>query len=270
MSNEKVKKDYFWKGAVVVVLAILCVQSLITYRVLTEKGEKVEKKVVSEGETLKLVPRQISTPQCQTQQSAGIQSQQQLTPRALPPLNLNLNNLPGVKPSAPQVQTQQPQNHSRLLASSPAHMSLNSMDPFDMDMREEMARMEAMMNAMMGGRIGGRSPFTHSVRAPMQGMGFSRSNSTPTVSLDKDRNYIVQLQIPGLDKSEIKAEVNGNILTVSGVQREEQSSSGKGGQSYVSSFSSFQNSFSLPGPAKSEGVKMDYKGDMLTIKIPKA
>jgi HSP20 family molecular chaperone IbpA len=149
-------------------------------------------------------------------------------------------------------------------------MSLNSMDPFDMDMREEMAQMEAMMNAMMGGRIGGRSPFTHSVRAPMQGMGFSRSNSTPTVSLDKDRNYIVQLQIPGLDKSEIKAEVNGNILTVSGVQREEQSSSGKGGQSYVSSFSSFQNSFSLPGPAKSEGVKMDYKGDMLTIKIPKA
>jgi len=268
MSNEK--KDYFWKVAVVVVLAVLCVQSFFTYRIITNKNQKVEKKIVNESETLKLLPRKINAYQNTTQNI-----KQQLKPRPLPRLNLNLNQLPGVKPSVTVTQPpQQPQQNKFCCQPPPPTQPRlrvgfnNSPDPFDMNIREEIARMEEMMNAMFSGP-GGLSSFAGSMNIPSPRNSFRR-NATPSVSLDKDQNYIVQLQIPGLDKSEIKAEVTGNILTVSGVQREEQTSSANGGQSYLSSYSSFQNSFSLPGPAKSQGLKMDYKGNTLTIKIPRA
>jgi len=272
MSNGKEKKDYFWKVAVVVILAVLCVQSVITYRVISSQAQKKEKEIVADRDTLQLVPRQVNSCQYQPQQQNRCpQAQHKLTPRALPPLNLNINNLPGIKPSvATQQQPQQRQLPQHTLSALPntGRVGFMGKDPFDMDMEEEMARMEQMMNAMLS-RTGMRGVFPHSGRAPSQRMGFS-SRRPPSVSIDKDQNYVVQLQIPGLDKSEIKANVNGNILTVSGVQREEETSSGNGGQSYVSSYSSFQNSFSLPGPAKSQGLKMDYKGDTLTIKIPRA
>ena len=67
-----------------------------------------------------------------------------------------------------------------------------------------------------------------------------------------------------------QATVLGNILTVSGTQKEERTNSGQGGQSYISSCSSFQNSFSLPSPGKYQGVTLHYNGDTLTIKIPRA
>ena len=268
MSNEQVKKDYFWKAAVVVVLAVLCVQSFFTYRMMTINNSKLGKQIVSENESLILAPRKIPSSQ---QQTTAPTIKQHLAPRPLPPLNLNVNNLPGIKPSTtPPQQTPQGRFCQSPASLSPGiRMGFNNIDPFDMDISEEIARMEHIMNAMFSGspRCGGSS--CSGIAPSYPRMNFS-SHVTPSVSIDKDQNYVVQLQIPGLDKSEIKAEVNGNLLTVSGVQKEEQTSSGNGGQSYISSYSSFQNSFALPGPAKSKGLKMDYKGDMLTIKIPKA
>lgn len=45
---------------------------------------------------------------------------------------------------------------------------------------------------------------------------------SPNSKITEDRNnYIVKMKIPGLDKSEIKTEDNGDMLTISGVQHEE-------------------------------------------------
>jgi HSP20 family protein len=97
----------------------------------------------------------------------------------------------------------------------------------------------------------------------------SINNISPTISEDKNNNYIVTLHMPGLDKSEINAEINGNILTISGVKREESSRNINGGRTYTASYRSFQNSFSLPAAVKSKGLKLDYNNDILTVKIPK-
>ena len=274
MSNEERKGNYFWKGAVAVLILVLCVQTFFTYRALNSRRE-VSPIALNKEESVTLKPRSITVYPNQaavSQQTASQQAKQapvrQLAMPPLPQVSLNMNNVSGVKPAPPQQvnQINQPQNQtmrSRMSCMPSGMMSIRSQNPFDMDMRAEMAEMEAMMDSMLADMGGHRPHF------PSFGQRVNH-DSAPSVSVDKDQNYIVKLKIPGLDKSEVKADVTGNILTVSGVRKEEQTVSNNGGNSYMSSYSSFQNSFSLPGPAKSDGLKMNYDGDTLTIRVPRA
>ena len=268
MSNESRKRDYFWKGAVAILIAVLCVQTFFTYRMMNS-GKNGAAVTVNREESIQLKPRSISVSpnQAGTQQVTKAPARQLALP-PLPRVNLNMNKVSGVKPLPPQQvpQRNQPQNQSMRSGMScmpSGMMSIRRQNPFDMDMRAEMAEMEAMMDSMLADMGGHRAHF------PSFGQRGNYS-SGPSVTVDKDQNYIVKLKIPGLDKSEVKADVTGNILTVSGVKKEEQTVSRNGGNSYMSSYSSFQNSFSLPGPAKSDGLKMNYEGDTLTIRVPRA
>jgi HSP20 family molecular chaperone IbpA len=60
------------------------------------------------------------------------------------------------------------------------------------------------------------------------------------------------------------------MLTIAGTQKEEVKNTQ--GQSFSSStsYKQFQSSFNLPGRVKSEGMKVDYDKDVLTITIPRA
>jgi HSP20 family protein len=137
-----------------------------------------------------------------------------------------------------------------------------------MDMRREMERMERIMNSFF--RMGGVPHLNAAIPTP-RGFGATTtfSMSSPSIT-EKNGKYIVKLKIPGMDKSEVKAKIQGNMLTISGMKRMESDNQGKNGRSFVSSYSSFQNSFSLPGPVKADKMKMEYDKDTLTIKVPKA
>jgi|GEM_PF-3484673 len=147
--------------------------------------------------------------------------------------------------------------------------SLNQITPFDDffangDPFQNMKQMQEMMDRMMAGM------------APHSGMGnmnFGAMNgfsSGMKITEDKD-NYVVKMKIPGLDKSEIKTEVNGDMLTVTGTQKEElQNKVGNRIVSKSHNEQSFQTSFGLPRQVKTEDVKVEYEKDILTIRIPKA
>jgi HSP20 family molecular chaperone IbpA len=290
--SEPIRKDYFWKGAVIVLAGVVCIQSYLTYRALESRHGKSSagnRAVTESADSISLRPRTPSASSVpQAVSSVQQPKQPSLSPPPLPKLNVNVSNLPGVKPSiTPSQQQQQPscgaiqfsQGRSAQ-AGFPRHnmspfssMNINiSPDPFGfgMNIREEMERMEKMMNAMMSGS--GFSGFGNmGIPSGMRSFSFSSPGmDMPRITLDKENNYVVTLKIPGLDKSQIKAEVNGNLLSVSGVQKEEKRYSGRGTSSYISSYSSFQNTFPLPGPAKSTGLQIDYRNNILTIKVPKA
>lgn len=148
--------------------------------------------------------------------------------------------------------------------------SLNQMMSFDDffgndDAFEHFRQMQEMMNRMM-----------HRSYSSFNGLGgfdFGAMGGTPPNSkITEDKNnYIVKMKIPGLDKSEIKTEVNGDMLTVSGIQKEElQDKVGNRVVSRRNSERSFQSSFSLPHAVKPVDVKVDYEKDILTVRIPKA
>lgn len=274
--NKDTKVRYvFWKVAVVVLIILAGVQTAVIYYALNRKGNSRVEQFTQEDAILRPrlnFPMQNSQPVVQQTQSMVNASPQvqSLQPPPLPKLNIDPNNMPGIRPS-PQVAQQQAQSP----AMQPNHQRMNMPRAFNMpqlrmgmgghlDIREEFERMQKMMDSMFGNQGMSAAMNRHAAAR-----GLSMREVAPTLK-DEGSNYVVKLTIPGLDKSEINAEVNNNILTLSGVQKEETEDNSQYGRSYSSSSSSFRNSFSLPGPIKSEGMKVDYNNNILTVIVPKA
>ncbi len=252
MNEKRKNRMSFWKMAVIVLVFAVC-----AYAVATCYALNIGKSDDKSRDNVQLTTGH-ANPYKYQQSPSPVQETQQLAPRPIPNLNVNINKVPGLKPSV-TLQRQQQSPGNQLIHSI---MNTNtSQGSFRNNMREEMAKMEQMMNSMLSNHGGMKG----------SGMGMlSGGGMSPAISVDKDNNYVVTLNIPDLDTSEINAQINGNMLTVAGVQREEYNTSVSGGSSYVSSYSSFENSFSLPGPAKAEGMKIYYKDNTLTVKIPQA
>lgn len=244
--SEKKKSDLTLKILAGGLVAAVGVQSYFMYKLFS----RTEDKFVSQApETAAVQIQQPRTVSAQTTNS----SQPAMRSFAL-------NNPPTVNRQVRPL----PQIGS--LGSIPQGQGMMSMDPFD-----ELQRMQEMMERMLSNT---GMPSGHSISAaPMSGFG-GNFGMMPTVSpkiATENNNYVVSLNIPGLDKSNIKTQVNGNMLTIAGTQKEEvKNSHGNNFISSSTSYKQFQTSFNLPGRVKQDGMKVDYDKDVLTITIPRA
>jgi HSP20 family protein len=269
MSNETKKRGLFLTVIVLVLIVVVGVQTAVMYYALT-KNETSQILQVPQGDAI-IRPRLNAPVQqysSQAQPMVNSMSQNQsLRPPPLPKLNLNLNALSGVKPIAQQQQ--QTVQAQRPVLSSQRGGGMNRMmrgvsGRSGMNIKDEVDRMRRMMDSMFSNQGMSAAMNRHS-----NARGLSMRAAAPTLT-QNGNNFIVKLTISGLDKSEINAQVNNNILTLSGVQKEETENNSQYGRSYSSSSRSFQNSFSLPGPIKSDGMKVDYENNILTVTVPKA
>jgi HSP20 family protein len=93
---------------------------------------------------------------------------------------------------------------------------------------------------------------------------------SPTADFQEtDKEYILKMDIPGIKKSEIKIEVEGNTLTVSGERKEEKEEKSAKRHYTESSYGSFMRSFSLPQPINEKEVKAQYIEGILKVTVPK-
>ena len=258
--NDKtsVKKDFFWKAAVSVLIILLIVQTAVTTMLLYNRKSVPVQSRRKQVPDLQLKPR-VNVRNAQNQQPSSSSKTSGLPNiRRLPKQRLNLNGTCSSQPSSPG---------GNLFPGNFPSMSINiSPDPFfsGNTIRADIARMEKMMSMMMNMRF--PQPSMHIPRNSFQW----RNTTPPALKLSADKKcYIVTMKIPGLDKSEINARLDGDMLTISGVKREKSTFSGRGGSSSMTSYSSFQNSFLLPGHGNPDKMKIDYKNDILTVKIPK-
>ncbi|OPX28056.1 MAG: hypothetical protein B1H08_06640 [Candidatus Omnitrophica bacterium 4484_171] len=136
-------------------------------------------------------------------------------------------------------------------------------DPF-----KEMEKMQALMNKM----------FRESIFRIKRYGGLSLKENEPFFIPDLDirdlgNNYMVKIDIPGMDKSKINVEVKGNQLIVSGERKEQSEENINRGNSLFykreRSFGEFYRSITLPPDAGNKGISADYKRGVLTITIPK-
>lgn len=132
-------------------------------------------------------------------------------------------------------------------------------DPF-----REMDDMQSMMNRMF------RDSFNRGMMT--QGLsGAQISSYNPDIDiLSKDDEYIVTVDLPGIEKDKIDVKVKNGQLILSG-QREAQKETEEDSGFYQMerSFGSFHRSFPLPEDASSEGIKAESKNGVLTIHIPR-
>ncbi len=132
-------------------------------------------------------------------------------------------------------------------------------DPF-----EEMDQMHKMMNKML------HETYNRGVRG--EGISSTFSAFDPDIDVKETPDeYVIRLDLPGIDKDKISVKVHDGILTISGERQAEAEEKSEDGGVYrmERSFGSFSRSFPVPQDANMDAMTAQTKNGVLTIKLPK-
>ena len=92
----------------------------------------------------------------------------------------------------------------------------------------------------------------------------------PTVDMyEKDDNFVIKAELPGLDKNDISIEVKDRLLTVKGERKYDNEVKEDNYYRKERSYGRFQRSFTLPEEVDAEKVKAEFKDGILNIVIPR-
>jgi HSP20 family protein len=98
----------------------------------------------------------------------------------------------------------------------------------------------------------------------------SRTSSMPAVNIKEDeKNYVLDLAIPGMDKKDLKIDINEDVLTISSESKEESSEERDGYKKKEFNYSSFCRSFYIPENVNRDKIEANYKDGILTVSLPK-
>jgi HSP20 family protein len=98
----------------------------------------------------------------------------------------------------------------------------------------------------------------------------SRTSSMPAVNIREDeKNYFLDLAIPGIDKKDLKIDINEDVLTISSEKKMENEEERDGYKRKEFSYSSFCRSFYIPENANKEKIEAGYKDGVLNVTLPK-
>lgn len=149
---------------------------------------------------------------------------------------------------------------------------LRPFDPSSWDPFREMDAMQKHMDALF------EQAFGHARGNLGAGLNLSAggTNAEPAFSpevdiQDKEGKYVIRLDVPGADGTDLTTSLEDNMLTIQGT-RTSSSEQGKAGKVSARSqkTEAFQNSFTLPGPVDPETMTTEYKDGAYTITIDKA
>lgn len=97
-----------------------------------------------------------------------------------------------------------------------------------------------------------------------------RASLMPAVNIREDeKNYFLELAIPGIDKKDLKIDINEDVLTISSEKKSENEEEHDGYKRKEFSYSSFCRSFYIPENANKEKIEAGYKDGVLNVTLPK-
>ena len=93
---------------------------------------------------------------------------------------------------------------------------------------------------------------------------------TPRVDVhEKEDHYLIEADLPGVSKEDIKLEVDKRALTISGERKSEEKEENDGYTRVERYFGKFERSFTLTENIKTEKIDAEYKEGTLKVKLPK-
>ena len=96
------------------------------------------------------------------------------------------------------------------------------------------------------------------------------TSSKPAVNIREDeKNYVLDLAIPGIDKKDLKIDMNEDVLTISSEIKNESEESKDGYRRKEFSYSAFSRSFYVPENVNREKIEANYKDGILSVSLPK-
>lgn len=98
----------------------------------------------------------------------------------------------------------------------------------------------------------------------------NRNSSMPAVNIkEDDKNYMLELAVPGIDKKDLKIDINEDVLTISSEKQNVSEEDKDGYKRKEFSYESFCRSFYIPENAEKDKIEGNYKDGILKVVIPK-
>ncbi|PLY06823.1 MAG: heat-shock protein [Desulfuromonas sp.] len=92
----------------------------------------------------------------------------------------------------------------------------------------------------------------------------------PRVDISEtDEKFIVKAEVPGIQREDIKINIEDHVLTIQGENKQEKEEKGEQFHRVERYYGSFSRSFSLPENVAEEKIEANFKDGLLTLKIPK-
>jgi HSP20 family protein len=118
-------------------------------------------------------------------------------------------------------------------------------------------------------RVFGTEPFRTDLALPWS-EDLSNRTWKPAVDVkETDEAYVLNAELPGLEKKDIHITLEDNVLTLSGERRFEKETDKDNYHRIERAYGSFTRSFSLGGGVDAEKVQATFKDGVLTMTVPK-
>ncbi len=89
--------------------------------------------------------------------------------------------------------------------------------------------------------------------------------------IESKDHYLVSFDMPGVRREDIKVEVEGNTLMISGERhREVKDLNGESALRHERAYGKFERTFELPNSINSEKIQAQYDNGVLNVALPKA
>lgn len=87
---------------------------------------------------------------------------------------------------------------------------------------------------------------------------------------EDDKEYLIKVEIPEVQKEDVNVTVEGGTLTISGERKAEKEEKGRRFHRVERYYGRFERSFSIPDDAASENVKAEFKDGVLRVHLAKS
>jgi len=93
---------------------------------------------------------------------------------------------------------------------------------------------------------------------------------TPRLDVNEtDKDIFVDVELPGIEKKDVKVELKDNVLTISGERNQEKKSENQECCRVERHYGKFERVISLPESVDSGKISAEFKNGILGLKIPK-
>jgi HSP20 family protein len=128
-----------------------------------------------------------------------------------------------------------------------------------MDMEKEFSKMFNSLNRRFGFGDGG------------DGDGYQNAVWMPLTDIyENNDNFFLKVDLPGINKEDVKINFTDGQLTISGERKQETESKEGKFHRVERSYGKYYRSFTLPKKIQEDKIDAEFKNGQLTVRIPKS
>jgi len=88
--------------------------------------------------------------------------------------------------------------------------------------------------------------------------------------IEDDKEYLIKVELPEIQKDDVKVTVEGGTLSISGERKAEKEEKNRKFHRVERFYGRFERSFSIPDDAEESGVRAEFKDGVLRVHLAKS